>query len=191
MILGVLVLLALSLATGAEAQAKAYGVVPGKSRVMFEASHPLGDFSGATEEVAGEVRLDPSNIPLGVAGSVTVNPARLKTGNEARDRDLRKILETDRYGEIRFRIEDVQASFPSLAERADVQLKIRGVMLIRGVERVTTWTSRARLEAGKIWVRGEAELKLTEFGITPPKRLFLAVADVVRASFDLRLAPSE
>lgn len=191
MLLAILLFSLLLVPTGADGEPKSYTVVAGKGRVTFDASYPLGDFSGATEAVRGQFRLDPANILLGVTGRVSADPSRLKTGNDARDRDLRKALETDRYGEIRFGAEEVKSSFPSLAEHTDVILRISGALRIRSVERPTTWTARARFEGGMIWVRGEADLKLTDFGITPPKRFFLAVGDGVRAGFDLRLAPAE
>jgi polyisoprenoid-binding protein YceI len=191
MLPGILLFVLLLYPTGAAGEPKSYAVVAGKSRVTFDATYPLADFSGATEAVTGQLRLDPANVPLGVAGRVSADPGSLKTGNDGRDRDLRRTLEPDRYGEIRFSAEAVQSSFPSLAEQADVLLRISGVLRIRGVERPTTWTARARLEGGRIWVRGETDLKLTDFGITPPQRFFLAVGDGVRAGFDLRLAPRE
>ena len=191
MVAGILLFVLLLVPTSADGEPKSYAVVAGKSRVTFEATHPLGDFSGATEAVTGQLRLDPANIPLGVAGRVSVDPSTLKTGNDGRDHDLRKTLDTDRSGEIRFHAEEVKSSFPSLAAQADVILRISGTLRIRGVERPTTWTARARLDGGMIWVRGETDLKLTDFGITPPKRFFLAVGDGVRAAFDLRLAPAE
>lgn len=186
-----LVLLLLAVATSADAQPKLYAVAPGRSRVTFEAKYPLGDFSGATDRVKGEVRLNSDNVPEGIAGTVTVDPATLGTGIEARDRDLRKALETDRYPELTFTVESVQASFPSLAERADITLTITGVMLIRGVKRPMTWTARARTEEKTLWVRGEAELRMSAFGIPPPRKLFLTVGDTVRVGFDVRLEPRE
>lgn len=189
--LPVLVLALVSAWTSADAQPKAYVVVRDQSQVIFEATYPLGEFSGTADHVTGEFRLDPDNLPQGVTGSATINPATLRTGIEGRDRDLRKSLETDRYPEIRFTVGEVHSSFPSLAERADIALKISGMMLIRGVERAMTWTGRARIEEGRLWVRGEAELNMTEFGITPPRKFFLAVGDRVRVRFDLRLAPEE
>ena len=191
MLLAILLFALLLVPTGADGEPKSYSVVAGKSRVTFDASYPLGDFSGASEAVTGQLRLDPANLPLGVTGSVAADPAGLRTGNARRDSDLKKTLETDRYGEIRFSAEEVKSSFPSLAEHTDVILRISGVLRLRGVERPTAWTARARLERGMIWVRGETDLKLTDFGITPPKRFFLAVGDGVRAAFDLRLAPAE
>jgi polyisoprenoid-binding protein YceI len=191
MILAFLLLALLPFAARADAQPRPYRVVAGASHVAFEASYLLGDFSGTTEDVTADLRVDPDNLRLGVTGSVTVNPARLRTGIDGRDRDLRKTLEVDRYPEIRFTVGEVQASFPSLAERADVTLRISGVTLIRDVERAMSWSGRARIEDGKLWVRGEAELRLTDFGMTPPARFFLAVGDRVRVSFDLRLTPKE
>ena len=191
MVPAILLFVLLLFPTSADGEPKSYAVVAGKSRVTFDATYPLGDFSGATAAVTGQLRLDPANIPLGVAGRVSADPGSLKTGNDGRDRDLRKTLETDRYGEIRFNAEEVKSSFPSLAEQTDVILRISGVLRIRGVERPITWTARARLEGGRIWVRGETDLTLTDFGITSPKRFFLAVGDRVRAGFDLRLAPAE
>ena len=191
MVPGILLVVLLLYPTGADGEPKSYVVIAGKSRVTFDATHLLGNFSGATEAVIGQLRLDPANVPLGAAGRVSADPSSLKTGDDGRDRDLRRTLEPDRYGEIRFSVEEVKSSFPSLAEQADVILRISGVLRIRGVERPITWTARARLEGARIWVRGETDLKLTDFGITPPKRFFLAVGDGVRAGFDLRLAPAE
>jgi polyisoprenoid-binding protein YceI len=186
-----LLLLVLSVATSAATQPKAYTVAAGRSQVTFEATYPLGNFTGTTEKVTGELRINPDNVTQGITGHVTINPGDLKTGLEGRDRDLKKALEADTYPEIRFKVQDVRASFPSLAERADITLQIGGMMLIRGVERVMPWTGRARIEDGMIWVRGETELRMTDFGITPPRKLFLAVGNSVRVSFDLRLAPKE
>ena len=173
------------------AEPRPYVIVAGRSHVMFEASYLLGDFSGTTEDITAEITVDPASVPAGVIGSVVVKPAGIRTGVGERDRDLRKALAVDRYPEMRFRIGEVQASFPSLAERVDITLEVSGTMVIGGVERPLTWTGRARIEEGRLWVRGETELKLTDFGITPPRKFFLAVRDRVRASFDLRLAPRE
>lgn len=168
-----------------------YVIIPAKSRVMFEASFPLGDFTGTAQELWGEFRADPENLHGGITGSVTVNPASFKTGIDRRDQDLRKTLEVDTHPEIRFTVREVRASFGSLAERADTHLTIVGGLSIRGVERPITLTGRAQIREGHAWVRGEATLRMTDFGITPPKKFFLSVGDQTRVSFDVLLAPKE
>jgi len=99
-----------------------------------------------------------------------------------------KTLAIDQYPDIRFTVLKVEASFPSVTDRADVLLTVSGTMTIRGVERLMAFPARVRLRDEKLWVRGEGELKMTDFGIRPPSRLFLEVKDTVVVSFDLLLA---
>jgi polyisoprenoid-binding protein YceI len=162
--------------------------IGGKSQVSFDASSPLGTFSGRTDSVRGEFQADPGDLRQGVAGALHIVPGALRTGDDGRDRDMWKILDIARYPEIRFTIEHVEASFPAVTERSDVLLTIKGRMLIRGVERPFEFPGRVRSGDAGLWVRGEAQLKMTDFGITPPKRLFLEMNDTVLVSFDLLLS---
>jgi hypothetical protein len=59
------------------------------------------------------------------------------------------------------------------------------------VERPVTFLARVRLRDDRIWVRGESRIRLTDFGINPPSRLFFRVGDDVTIGFDLTLEPSE
>jgi len=172
------------------AEAGRWVPVPGKSQVGFEAKFPLGDFAGRGERLEGEIKLDPADLRRSVAGILRVDVLGLRTGLDGRDRDMRKTLEADRFPVIRFTVESVEASFPSVTDKADVLLTIRGQMLIRDVERPLTFLGRARFRDGELWVRGDATVKFTEFGMAPPKRLFVAVRDAVMVSFDLTLAPA-
>jgi polyisoprenoid-binding protein YceI len=161
--------------------------VPVKSSVAFDATHPLGDFSGRVEALAGEVRLDPSDLKHGVRGHLAIAVKALTTGDDSRDRDLRRALEADRHPDLRYDIEAIEASFDSLTDRSDVTLTIRGTMTIRGVDRPVSFAARARRRDERIWVRGESSVRLVDFGIPPPRRLLLAVGNEVAIRFDLLL----
>ena len=172
----------------AGAEAKRWTTVAGKSQVSFDASFPLGDFTGRTEEVAGEFLGDPADLRQGVTGVLRVNPSTLRTGVDGRDRDLWRALAVDLYPEIRFTVQQVESSFPSVTDRSDVLLTIGGLLLLHGVERHMVFPGRVRLRDDRLWVRGERRLLMSEFGIKAPKRFFAAVADSVLVSFDLLLA---
>jgi len=163
--------------------------VTGKNEVSFTASFPLGNFTGRTDEIDGEFRADPVDLRSGVTGSLRVKAYGLRTGNTGRDRDMYRLLAIDRYPEIRFAVEKVDASFPSMTDRADVLLTLTGVMAIRGVERAMSFPARARLRDDKLWVRGEGQLKISQFGMKPPSRFFMRVGDTLLISFDVTLAP--
>jgi polyisoprenoid-binding protein YceI len=184
-------LLVALLAASAPAQSRRLVPVATKSAVTFEATHALGDFGGRGEEVTGEFQLDTADLRAGVTGVLRVRAASLRTGNESRDRDMRKLLEVDRYPEIRFTIGATDTSFNSITAGADVLLTVKGGLAVRGVERPLTFLARARLRDDRIWVRGESRLKLTDFGIKPPSRLFFSVGDQVSVSFDVTLEPAE
>jgi polyisoprenoid-binding protein YceI len=162
--------------------------VPGKSQVAFDAKFTLGDFSGRAEGPDGEFTIDPTDLRQAIKGTVRVGVATLRTGVSGRDSDMRKALDAERFPQIRYTVESVEASFSSVTDKADVLLTIRGQMVIRDVERPLVLLGRARLRDGDLWVRGDGTLKMSEFGITPPKRLFLAVGDQVIVSFDLTLS---
>ncbi len=178
----------MTMAVPARADLRRWTPVPGKSAVAFTAGFPLGNFTGRTQDVTGELRVDPADLRQGVTGLVRVKPGGLRTGVDARDREMYKTLAVDRYPDIQFTVVQVEASFPSTTDRADVLLTISGLMLIRGVERPMMFRGRVRLRDNKLWVRGEAELKMSEFGIRPPTRFFFEVKETVLVSFDLLLA---
>ena len=52
-----------------------------------------------------------------------------------------------------------------------------------------SFLARARLVGDRIWVRGESRLRLTDFGIEPPRRLLFRVGNEVSVSFDVTLQP--
>src|SRR5262249_60346304 len=152
-----------------------------------DATHPLGPFSGRTENVQGEFRLDPADLKLGVTGSLWISARGLKTGEESRDREMQKALGVGQFPEIRYTIDSVEASYTSISERPDVLLTINGRLSIHGVERSIPFPGRVRRRDDGLWVRGETRVKMTGFGITPPRRLASKVDDTILVSFDVLL----
>jgi polyisoprenoid-binding protein YceI len=176
-------------ASPAGADLRRFTPVAAKSEVSFTASFPLGDFTGRTQDIAGEFRADPADLRSGVTGMLRIKAYGIRTGDEGRDREMYRLLAVDRHPEIQFTIERIEASFPSTTDRADVLLTITGLMAIRGVERAMAFPGRARLRDDKLWVRGEGQLRMSHFGIKPPSRFFFDVKDTLLVSFDVILVP--
>jgi polyisoprenoid-binding protein YceI len=104
---------------------------------------------------------------------------------------MRKLLQADTHRLLRYTIGGSEASFNTITAAADVLLTIKGALEVRAVERPVVFLARARLIGDQIWVRGEAKLKLTDFGIEPPRRLWFRVANEVGVSFDVTLRPAD
>jgi len=177
----------LALCAPARADLRRWTPVSGSTEVGFTASFPLGEFTGRTQDVRGEVRADPGDLREGVSGELMVRASALRTGDDGRDRDMYRTLAVDQYPDIRFTVLKIEASFPSVTDRADVLLTVSGTMTVRGVERPMAFPARVRLRDDRLWVRGEGQLKMSDFGIRPPSRLLLQVKDTVVVTFDLLL----
>jgi polyisoprenoid-binding protein YceI len=180
-------LLGVPLAGSARAEAGRWVVESGKSRVGFDAFHPLGNFSGASETPSGEVELDIEDLKKPIKGSLTAPVASLRTGKAGRDKDLRRALDGERHPEIRFRIDKVESSFPSLTENTDVLLTLHGVLTMRGTDRPASFMGRVRLRQGTLWVRGENRLRPGDFGVPLLRSWLVSMKEYVLATFDLAL----
>jgi polyisoprenoid-binding protein YceI len=178
-----------ALMTGpARADTERWVVESGKSRAGFDALHPLGNFSGASETPGGEVELDIEDLKKPVKGALVVPVASLRTGKSGRDKDLRRALDGEHHPEISYRIDKVESSFASLAPNTDVVLTIHGVLAMRGTERPVTFTGRVRLRDGGLWARGESRITPADFGVPPLRSWLIATREYVLATFDLVLS---
>jgi polyisoprenoid-binding protein YceI len=75
--------------------------------LSFDGRASLGDFTGKTTTVSGELRGAPEIARA--RGWVEAPVESLKTGKGKRDRDLNKSMESDKYPSIRFELDSVGA----------------------------------------------------------------------------------
>ena len=184
-------LLGASIPTPATAAIQRWTVEAGKSRAGFDAFHRLGNFSASSETPTGEFEADIADLKQPVKGSLSVPVATLRSGKAGRDKDIRSALDAEHHPEIRYRIEKLESSFPSLAENNDVLLAIHGVLSMHGVERPVTFAGRIRLRQGTLWVRGESFLKPREFGVPLLRHWLFSIKESVLATFDLVLSKAQ
>lgn len=184
-------LLTTSIPTPAAAEIQKWTVEAGKSRAGFDAFHRLGNFSASSETPTGEFEADIADLKQPVKGSLSVPVATLRSGKTGRDKDILSALDVKRHPEIRYRIEKLESSFPSLAENNDVLLTIHGVLSMHGVERPVSFAGRVRLRQGTLWVRGESFIKPREFGVPLLRHWLFSMKDSVLATFDLVLSKAQ
>ncbi|HEV8598358.1 MAG TPA: YceI family protein [Gemmatimonadales bacterium] len=116
--------------------------------LSFDGKSTLGDFTGTTTTVRGQMRGAPT-LPE-VRGWVEAPVNTLKTGNDRRDRDLVKTMEAAIYPTIRFQLEGVRVEW----QRGDsAGVVLEGDFFIHGVQR------RERIPATVI--RSEASVRVS------------------------------
>lgn len=127
--------------------------------LSFDGRASAGDFTGTTSSVTGEMKgggaLD------AVRGWVEAPVATLKTGNDRRDRDLNKSMESDKYPAMRFDLDGVTAG----GTGDSVPATLKGRLTIHGVERAVELPASVVLGADNVRVHSDFPLNLKDYKI--------------------------
>lgn len=128
--------------------------------LSFDGRATTGDFTGTTSTVTGA--LAGAGSLAGVTGWVEAPVATLVTGNDRRDRDLNKSLESDKFPTMRFDLSEVRPEW----ERGDSAFVIlRGSLTIRGVSLEREIPARLAFADQEIRVRASFPLNLKDYRI--------------------------
>jgi polyisoprenoid-binding protein YceI len=152
----------LALGSGGVKAQTAHPVASGtvaEGTLTFDGRASAGDFTGTTSSVTGEMKggdgLD------AVRGWVEAPVATLKTGNDRRDRDLNKSMESDKYPAMRFDLDGATAG----GTGDSVPATLKGRLTIHGVERAVELPASVVLGADNVRVHSDFPLNLKDYKI--------------------------
>jgi len=128
--------------------------------LSFDGHATAGDFVGTTSEVTGEMTA--ADSLGGVRGWVEAPVKTLKTGNDRRDRDLNKSMESNKYPNLRFELTGVTVQ-SSVADSAG--LTLLGTMALHGVARDVSLPATVRVSPGEVHLRSAFPLNLKDYRI--------------------------
>jgi len=160
-IIRVLLLLGLT-ATQVLAQAPERTVPDGvvrEGKLSFDGRATTGNFTGSTTTLTGKLQ---GGKLSQVRGWVEAPVRTLATGNQRRDRDLNKSMESGKYPAIRFELAAVTGSG---AAGDSVNLMLHGRFIIHGVTRDATVPANIAFRPEGIRVRGATKLNLKDYKI--------------------------
>ena len=128
--------------------------------LSFDGKATAGDFTGTTHTVSGSMTGGPTLAD--VRGFVEAPVNTLVTGNDKRDRDLNKSMESDKYPAIRFELKTVQVH----AERGDsVDAVLGGDFIIHGVTQAVELPAVVVRRAQGVTVDSSFPLNLKDYKI--------------------------
>jgi len=130
-----------------------------EGRLSFDGRATAGNFTGTTTSVTGEMH---GGGLSQVRGWVEAPVRTLATGNQRRDRDLNKSMESGKYPTIRFELTGVAAPEPT---SDSVNVVLHGRFIIHGVTREATVPASVAFHPEGIRVRGTTPLNLKDYKI--------------------------
>lgn len=183
-------------APAAEAQEIIAQIVPEESEARFIIDEVLNNAPktvvGTTNQVAGEIAVNPSDPSQSRVGTIQVNARTLATDSNFRDRAIKnQILNTDAYEFVTFTPKQLVGLPPQVATGQSYTFQIVGDLTIRDVTREVTFdvtatpVSDARLEG-----TATTTIRYADYGISIPQvRQVASVADEVRLEIDFVAVP--
>ncbi|MDP1783965.1 MAG: YceI family protein [Sulfuricurvum sp.] len=145
----------------------------------------------AHTEMAIDKKIDPvakraishlsmESTPLTLKGFIEVSMSDLISDNKKRDADMQEALESSIFPKAVFEVKEV------VAIGGDNYL-LKGTMTLHGVTKPITFEGKITEESLKVRIKATSALKMTDFGIKPPRLLFLSVRDQIDLNVDVVL----
>ncbi|WP_370000070.1 YceI family protein [Winogradskyella sp.] len=101
--------------------------------------------------------------------SFSVMSESLKSGKSGMDKNTYKALKTDKHKTITFKMSSVKSI--ELVSDSNYKVTVIGDMTISGVTKSIAIDLKLELKENKILIEGEKSMKMTDYGIEPPKAL--------------------
>lgn len=152
--------------------------------LRFDGHATTGDFVGTTSSVTGAVLA--SADYASVRGWVEAPVATLRTGNGLRDRDLRKVMDVERYPVMRYDLTGATLRSAAGSDSADVVL--HGTLLLRGVGRPVDIPVTVVRSGDGARVSGTFPVDVTHHGVGGLRKLggLLRMRETIEVHLDLR-----
>ena len=180
-----IVLFAVSLSVPAKAQQQVPAGTVRAGTLSFDARATAGDFTGTTTTVTGEMT---GGELAAIRGWVEAPVTTLVTGNDRRDRDLNKSMESGKYPTMRF---DLDGVTPGATRGDTLVVQLKGRFTIHGVTRETTLPAEVVIAPDAVHVQTQTMLNLKDYHIGGLSKAFgmLRMHEEIRVRVDVTFAP--
>jgi polyisoprenoid-binding protein YceI len=145
----------------------------------------------AHTEVFGDSSIDPTAkkatshlsmdaTPATLKGTIEISMSDLMSDNKKRDTNMQETLESATFPKAVFEVKDVVA-------KGGDNVILKGSMNLHGVTKPMSFEGTVSEEASNVRIKVKSSMKMSDFGIIPPKMVFLTVRDQVDLSVDVVL----
>ena len=147
---------------------------------------------GATNQVAGEIAVDPQDPPKTRVGTIQVNVRGLATDSEFRDRAIKnRILNTDQFEFVTFAPTQIVGLPANGSVGQSYSFQIIGDLTVRDVTKAVTFDVTANpISETRLEGTAQTTIRYADFGLTIPQvRQVARVSDQVRLEIDFVAVP--
>jgi polyisoprenoid-binding protein YceI len=142
---------------------------------------------GTTKDVTGDLFLTKAGLAQGQKSGFKVDMRTITSDESLRDRAMRgpTALGTDRFPFAEFVIESVTGFPTDYSPDHEVQVTLSGSLTLKEATKPVTWMVHARSSGDYVTAIADTDIKMTDFGITPPVASVARVEDKVHLQITL------
>jgi polyisoprenoid-binding protein YceI len=146
---------------------------------------------GETSAVTGDLYLTKEGLSPSQKSGFKVDLRTLRSDEALRDRAAAGALASDRFPFAQFTIDTVNGFPASYSENKQVELTLNGMLTLRETTKPVTWKAFARQSGEFLTAIADTDIKMTDFGISPPVASVARVEDPLHLQITLiaKLAP--
>lgn len=131
-----------------------------------------------TKKIISDLSMDKELTTL--KGTVEASMLDLISDNKKRDEHMRETMECDRFHMAIFDIKEV-------VSKGGDNVILKGSMNLHGVTKPMSFEGAITQDGSKVRIKASGMMKMSDFGIKPPKMVFLTVRDQVDLNVDVVL----
>ena len=139
------------------------------------------DAVGSSTALTGRITLSPEPAVVEAESGFEFDAKSIRTNVGQRDSPIRTALGAFQFPTITFVPKELRGLEPAVRSDGAFKAQLLGEMSIKGASRPVSFTVEGRLEEASLTGTARGDLKMTDFGITPPKTMdILWVEELVR-----------
>ncbi|NDV44705.1 YceI family protein [Flagellimonas sediminis] len=144
----------------------------GEGKVTVTGTSTLHDWEEVAEQKSGTLVLDASgDLPSVSTLKFVVDVESLKSGHDGMDKNTYKALNTDKHKQITFQMLEVKSISPVVSASKGYKMVALGNLTIAGKTNKVELPFNLTINGDKVELEGKKPLKMTDFGVEPPKAL--------------------
>ena len=152
--------------------AQSYQISKSEGEVMVTGTSTLHDWEEVAEQKSGTIALDlTGELPSIKSLKFVVEAESLKSGHDGMDKNTYKALNTKSHKEIVFQMGQVKSITPVVSTGNKYKVVATGNLTISGKTNKVDLPFNLTVSDGKVVLEGKTPLKMTDYGIEPPKAL--------------------
>jgi polyisoprenoid-binding protein YceI len=139
------------------------------------------DAVGSSQALTGRITLSPELAVVEAESGFEFDAKSIRTNVSQRDSPIRNTLGAFQFPTIAFVPKELRGLEPAARSDGAFKAQLLGEMSIKGATRPVSFSVEGHLDGASLTGTARGDLKMTDFGITPPKTMDIVwVEDLVR-----------